>query len=182
MGRNWAGGESVLLCWNILTSAFVTPRTLKSSPHQLVAQIVKVTNSKVSATECREKCSNGVAKRKEQKKNDEEMIQSLKWKQNTPQQLSWAQSKPVGWSFFSHHHCSDCLLLCSYPAGHHLEYIQYIQHESFYGIIGSVLSVLHCTSTPCDWGVWYCLIRVLVLFSKKNCWAKGRKGECTIFY
>ena len=99
MGRNWAGGESVLLCWNSLTSASVTPRTLKSSPHQLVAQIVKVTNSKVSATECREKRSNGVAKRKEPKKNDEEMIQSLKWKQNTPQQLSWAQSKPVGWPF-----------------------------------------------------------------------------------
>ena len=78
MGRNWAGGESVLLCWNSLTSASVTPPTLKSSPHQLVAKIVKATNSKVSATECREKCSNGVAKRKEQKKNDEEMIQSLK--------------------------------------------------------------------------------------------------------
>ena len=52
--------------------------------------------------------SNGYANRKEQKKNDEEMKQSLMWKQNTPQQLSWAQSKPVGWSFFSHHHCSDC--------------------------------------------------------------------------
>ena len=64
MGRNWAGGESVLLCWNSLTSASVTPRTLKSSPHQLVAQIVKVTNSKVSATECREKCSNGLRKGK----------------------------------------------------------------------------------------------------------------------
>ena len=60
------------------TSAYVTPHTLKPSPHQLIAQIVKVTNSKVSATECREKCSNGVAKRKEQKKNDEEMKESLK--------------------------------------------------------------------------------------------------------
>ena len=64
MGRNWAGGESVLLCWNSLTFASVTPRTLKSSPHQLVAQIVKVTNSKVSATECREKCSKGKNRRK----------------------------------------------------------------------------------------------------------------------
>ena len=56
MGRIWAGGESVLLCWNSLTSASVTPRTLKSSPHQLVAKIVKATNSKVCATECRENC------------------------------------------------------------------------------------------------------------------------------
>ena len=56
MGRNWVGGESVLLCWNSLTSASVTPPTLKSSPHQLVAKIVKATNSKVCATECRENC------------------------------------------------------------------------------------------------------------------------------
>ena len=108
----------------------------------------------------------------------------LKVKANTPQQLSWVQSKPAGWSFFSHHHRSDCLLLCSYPAGHHLEYVhfvQYIQHESFYGIIGSVLSVLHCTSTPCDWGVWYCLIRVLVLFSKKPVEQKGERVSALYF-
>ena len=94
----------------------------------------------------------------------------LKVKANTPQQLSWVQSKPAGWSFFSHHHRSDCLLLCSYPAGHHLEYVhfvQYIQHESFYGIIGSVLSVLYYSSTPCDWGVWHCLIRVRALSFEK---------------
>ena len=29
---------------------------------------------------------------------------------------------------------------------------------TFNGITGSVLSVLYCSSTPCDWGVWCCLI------------------------